>query len=60
MIRKEISQIAQDYDADKRDRKAIDHDDQESAGEKKPPKVAELKEEDRAMMKASRKTEDSK
>ena len=57
LIRKEISEIARDYDAEQKDRKAVDQDDRESADEN-VPKAEELKEEDRAMMKANRETEE--
>lgn len=60
MIRKEISEIARDYDAGQKDRKTIDEDDRSSAAVKETPKVEELKEEDRAMMKASKETEGKK
>lgn len=61
LIRREISEIARDYDNGQKDRKAIDHDDKESATEgEKAPKVEDLKEEDRAMMKASKETEEKK
>ncbi|KZV75038.1 hypothetical protein PENSPDRAFT_647563 [Peniophora sp. CONT] len=60
MIRREISDIARDYDNSQKDRKAIDQDDEESANERKTPRVEDLKEEDRAMMKASKETEEKK
>ena len=57
LIRKEIAEIARDYDAEQKDRKAVDQDDRESVDEN-VPKAEELKEEDRAMMKANRETEE--